>query len=97
VNRHVDRQGGGRDEAKRGLCQSHSGVVDCLGFDAQEALGAVSHVCAVCKKLPIGAPTVILMDVQDGSHTWWCRRGYSDKIRDDSEDNRAGRKKDGEP
>jgi hypothetical protein len=59
-------------------------------------LGAVSHVCAVCKKLPIGAPTVILMDVQDGSHTWWCRRCYSDKIKDDPEDNRAGRKKDGE-
>ena len=66
------------------------------GFNAEEALAAVSHTCVLCSEQKIGISSVILMDVTAEGHRHWCRQCYSKSCKDDPRDARAWRKKDGE-
>mgnify|MGYP000025575499 CR=1 FL=1 len=66
------------------------------GFNADEALQAVSHTCVLCNEPKIGVSTVILLDVFEEAHVYWCRQCYSNSCRDNPQDPLARRKADGE-
>ena len=66
------------------------------GFNADEAVGVVSNVCARCGTQSLGHSNVILMDINDDGHQYRCFSCYSDKRKDDPEDTRAWRKRDGD-
>jgi hypothetical protein len=66
------------------------------GFNVEEALIAVSHTCNLCGMAFVGISCVIPMDAADVGQQWWCRQPYSNSCKDNHEDTRAWRKKDGE-
>ncbi len=66
------------------------------GFDADEALAPLSHKRDLCGESFVGISCMILMNVAAAGHTWWCRQCYSGDCKDNPEDKRAWRKKDGD-
>ncbi len=83
-------------EDKAGLEITHEGeYVDITvglamacpsGFNAAEALAAISSKCRPCGESLVGVSRVILMDVLYEGLVYWCRQCYSDNCRSDPDD-----------
>ena len=59
------------------------------GFNAAEALAAISHKCRPRGESCVGISRVILMDVLYEGAVYWCRQCYSDNCKSDPDDTRA--------
>ena len=71
-------------------------MANTTGMDAKEALDATRHTCANCGYAAKGYSEVILKDVTEKGHVYWCRKCYSNSCKDDAEDQRARRSADGD-